>query len=92
MSTLVPQPIQLFAERLSHSIIGDFAKLHGTTVRFVVSVRPSVRSPVRPQGIAWIPTDGLSSSSSSLSSHRIIHGVGPLVDPFRSHVRLSLSL
>jgi len=33
---------------------------------------------------------GLSSSSPSSSSSYICHGVGPLVDPFRSHVSRSL--
>ena len=79
--------LNYFVERRGHSIMGDFAKLQRTTVRFVVFVR----SPVRPQGIAWIPMDGLSSSPSSLSSY-IIHGVGPLADPFQSHVGLSLTL
>ena len=37
---------------------------------------------------SWSSSSSLSSSSSSLSS--ICHGVGPLVDPFRSHVSKSL--
>ena len=46
--------------------------------------------PVSKVARAWMPHHSIPSSLSSSSSSYICHGVGPLVDPFRSHVSRSL--